>query len=85
MAATQDPSKFVTDQLFAKAYPVAANVTASVAGKPAQVIFAGLITPGLYLVRVAIPSTLAPGPQPIRITAGASQTSPLLIPMVGTP
>ena len=85
LGATVDPANFVTNQVFAGAYPVSAAVTASVGGESAQVLFAGLTSPGLYLVRVVIPSDLAPGPQPIQITAGGLQTRPSLMLMVGAP
>ncbi|SPE30972.1 putative NHL repeat containing protein [Candidatus Sulfopaludibacter sp. SbA3] len=85
LGATTDASQFITTQVFAGAYPVSAAVTASVAGESAQVLFAGLTSPGLYLVRVVIPSDLAPGPQPIQITAGGLKTRPSLMLMVGAP
>jgi uncharacterized protein (TIGR03437 family) len=85
LGATADPSLLVTNQVFAGAYPVSAPVTASVGGKAAQVLFAGLTSPGLYLVRVALPSDLPAGPQPIQITAGGVRTRPSLMLMVGAP
>ncbi len=60
-------------------------LTARVGGEPAQVLFAGLTSPGLYLVRTVIPSDLAAGPQPIQITAGGAQTRSTLMLLVGTP
>ena len=83
--STDDPSKFVTDKIFAGAYPLSAAVTASVGDKSAQVVFAGLTSPGLYLVRIAIPADLAAGPQPIQIAAAGSQTRSSLRLLVGTP
>ena len=85
LGATIDPSGFITNQEFAGAYPVSAPVTSSVGGKAAQVLFAGLTSPGLYLVRVALPSDLQAGPQPIQITAGGVRTRPSLMLMVGAP
>ncbi len=82
LGTTADPSKFLTDQLFAAAYPLSAQVTATVGGKAASVAFAGLISPGLYLVRIAIPADLAAGPQAIQVSAGASKTSPSLMLLV---
>ncbi len=58
MGATLDPSKFVTDRVFSGAFPISAPVTAAVGGKPANVLFAGLTAPGLYLVRIVVPSGL---------------------------
>jgi uncharacterized protein (TIGR03437 family) len=83
LGATADATKFVTDQVFSGAYPVSAQVTATVGGEAATVLFAGLVSPGLYLVRIAVPSDLSPGPQPIRVSAGASQTRSSLVLMLG--
>jgi uncharacterized protein (TIGR03437 family) len=85
LGATADPAKFVTNQVFSGAYPVSATVTARVGGEPAQVLFTGLTTPGLYLVRVAIPADLPAGPQTIQVFAGGAQTRSSLMLMVGTP
>jgi uncharacterized protein (TIGR03437 family) len=71
LGATADPSKFLTNQQFAGAYPVSAPVTATVGGKP-----------GLYLVRMALPSDLPARPQPIQISAGGAQTRSSLVLMV---
>jgi uncharacterized protein (TIGR03437 family) len=85
LGRTVDPSRFVTDQVFSGAYPVEAAVSATVGGQQAAVLFAGLTAPGLYLVRIAIPSDLPAGPSPIQISAGASQTRPSLILMLSAP
>jgi uncharacterized protein (TIGR03437 family) len=82
LGETADPSKFVTGQLFSSADPVSAPVTASVGGEDAPVSFAGLTSPGLYLVRITIPSDLAAGPQAIQISAGASKTGSSLVLML---
>jgi uncharacterized protein (TIGR03437 family) len=79
LGATQDLSKFITDRVFAGAYPVAASVTAAVGGAPAEVQFAGLTSPGLYLVRVVVPSGLAPGPQPVQLSTGDAKTASSLV------
>ena len=83
LGATADPSKFFTDRAFSGAFPLAATVTANVGGKNAPVQFAGLTSPGLYLVRIAIPADLGAGPQAIQISAGGQQTRPALVLMVG--
>jgi len=88
LGATADPSKFITDKVFTGAFPVSANVAATVGGEPAPVIFAGLTSPGLYLVRISIPPDLAPGPQPIQVStgstsAGGAQTRSSLVLMIG--
>jgi uncharacterized protein (TIGR03437 family) len=84
LGATVDPSKFVADRVFSGAFPVSAKVTATVGGKPATVLFAGLTSPGLYLVRISVPSDLAPGPQALEVTAGDAKTRSSLVLMMGT-
>ena len=79
LGATLDPSKFVTDRVFSGAFPVSAPVTATVGGEPANVLFAGLTAPGLYLVRIVVPSDLAAGAQPLQVSAGGIQTRPSLV------
>jgi len=79
LGSTLDPSKFITDQVFSGAFPVSAPVSVSVGGKPANVAFAGLTGPGLYLVRVAVPPDLPPGAQSIQVSAGSIQSRPSLV------
>jgi uncharacterized protein (TIGR03437 family) len=79
LGATVDPTKFITDSLFSGAFPVNGSVTATVGGAPAPVQFAGLTSPGLYLVRISVPAGLPAGPQPIQVSAGDAQTRPLLL------
>ncbi len=74
LGSTVDPSKFITDQLFSGAFPVSATVTATVGGEAASVVFAGLTSPGLYLVRMVVPSGLAAGGQPLQVSVGGVQT-----------
>ena len=83
LGATADPTKFVTNQLFSGAYPVSATVTATVGGEKAPVSFAGLTSPGLYLVRITLPADLAAGPRPIQISTGALKTGSSLVLMLG--
>jgi uncharacterized protein (TIGR03437 family) len=78
LGGTTDPSKFLTGQLFAGAYPVSATVTATIGGESASVSFAGLTAPGLYLVRVTIPQDLSPGAQVIQVSAGGLNTGSTL-------
>jgi hypothetical protein len=47
------------------------------------VSFAGLTSPGLYLVRVAIPQDLSPGTQMIQVSAGPSKTGSSLRLLLG--
>jgi uncharacterized protein (TIGR03437 family) len=79
LGATLDPTQFITDKLFAGAFPVSAPVTASVGGESANVVFAGLTTPGLYLVRIVVPSDLKPGPQPLQVSVGGALTRSALM------
>jgi uncharacterized protein (TIGR03437 family) len=86
LGATADPSQFITNQNFAGAYPVSAQVTATVGGESAQVLFAGLTSPGLYLVRVAVPSDLAAGQSAIQISLdGVGTSSKLTLTVQGGP
>jgi uncharacterized protein (TIGR03437 family) len=84
LGATQNPADFITNAVFAGAFPLAASVTASVGGEPANVLFSGLTTPGLYLVRIVVPSDLAAGAQALQVTAGGAQTRGSLLLDVGT-
>jgi uncharacterized protein (TIGR03437 family) len=85
LGATLDPLDFITNQVFAGAFPLAAQVTATVGGEPANVLFSGLTSPGLYLVRIVVPSDLAAGPQLLQVTAGGVPTRPSLVLQVATP
>jgi uncharacterized protein (TIGR03437 family) len=90
LGATANPSDFITNQEFSGAFPVSAPVTATVNGESAPVIFAGLTSPGLYLVRISIPSDLQPGSPAIQVSTGnpstgGAQTSSLLALAIGTP
>jgi hypothetical protein len=90
LGATANPSDFITNQEFSGAFPVSAPVTATVNSEPAPVIFAGLTSPGLYLVRISIPPDLQPGSRAIQVStgnpsAGGAQTSSLLALAIGTP
>lgn len=82
LGETADPARFNTSQSFSGAYPIKAAVQATVGGKPAPVIFAGLTSPGLYLVRIKVPLDLTPGPNLLRLVVGGIQTSPSLNLMV---
>jgi uncharacterized protein (TIGR03437 family) len=79
LGAAVDPSDFITNQVFAGAFPLVAPVTARVGGEPANVLFSGLTSPGLYLVRIVVPPDLAAGPQPLQVSAGGIQTRPSLV------
>jgi uncharacterized protein (TIGR03437 family) len=82
LGATQDPTKFVTDRIFTGSEPVAAPVTVTIGGTGATVLFAGLTSPGLYLVRIIVPSGVAPGSQRLQVVTGGSHSPPSLFLMV---
>jgi uncharacterized protein (TIGR03437 family) len=77
--STLDLSKFITDRVFSGAFPVSSPVAVTVGGQPANVLFAGLTAPGLYLVRIVVPAGLAAGAQPLRVSVGGIQTRPSLL------
>ena len=78
LGATQDPTKFITSQIFAAAYPISAPLTLNVGGENVPVLFGGLVTPGLYLVRATIPTDLPAGAAPIQISLNGAQTTSAL-------
>jgi uncharacterized protein (TIGR03437 family) len=63
-------SNFSTDQLFTGAYPLEQTSTV-VLGYPSPVpltpLFAGLVSPGLYVVRIVIPPDAGPGDVPVKL------------------
>jgi uncharacterized protein (TIGR03437 family) len=65
--------------VFTGAYETANPVTVTVGGQPAQVLWAGLVGPGLYQINVAVPSVAA-GDQPVvaSVAGARSQTGALL-------
>jgi uncharacterized protein (TIGR03437 family) len=83
LGATQDPAQFITDSLFSAAAPVAAPIAVTIGGTPADVLFAGLISPGLYLVRIAVPPSVGAGAQPLQVSAGTAKSPASLFLMVG--
>ncbi len=58
---------FPTDRMFSGAHPVLEPISIDLAGTTVFPDFAGLITPGLYLVRFTVPPIIPPGNQPIRV------------------
>jgi len=63
-----------------KAYPVATMPTATVAGKPAVVAYAGVVSSlaKVYQVNLTLPADLADGDWPIVVTAGVQSSSILV-------
>ena len=74
LGATQDPALFITNQLFAEAAPIAATVQISLGGQIVSPTFAGLISPGLYLVRFNVPTSTTPGDLPIFVSVNGNST-----------
>lgn len=63
-------------------FPTSAPVTATVAGLPAQVQFAGAAPAaigGLYQINVSLPGTLPPGSYPITVTVNNNTSPPVSI------
>jgi uncharacterized protein (TIGR03437 family) len=61
-----------------KAYP-AANLAAfqvTIAGKSASVLYAGLVSPGLWQINVQIPSSLIGGDQPLVLSVNGVASQP---------
>jgi len=82
LGATADRSNFITDRVFSGAFPLSDAVTVTINGKNAPVAFAGLTSPGLYLVRITVPPDLAPGPEPIQVSIGTERTPSSLMILV---
>lgn len=61
---------FPTDRMFSGAYAVLEPLTIDLNGVIITPEFAGLTSPGLYLVRFTVPQNTPPGDQPIRIKSG---------------
>jgi uncharacterized protein (TIGR03437 family) len=69
-----------TGTVFSGAYPTDNSVTVTIGSTPAEVIWAGLVGPGLYQINVRVPSSLPDGDQPVVAFIGglSSQSSALL-------
>jgi uncharacterized protein (TIGR03437 family) len=64
------------------ATPTAARVVAWIGGLPAQVIYAGLVGPGLYQLNITVPN-LPPGDQPVQIYVDGVPIQPTVYITVG--
>jgi uncharacterized protein (TIGR03437 family) len=73
-------SNVAVGQIFSGAYQTSNPVTVAIGGQTAQVLWAGLIGPGLYQINVTVPSSLADGEYAVVATVNSvsSQTSALL-------
>ena len=65
---------FNTTTVFSAAYPVKAPVTVTMDSTTVTPAFAGLISPGLYLVRFTVPAGTAAGMRPIQVATGGAKS-----------
>lgn len=69
-------SSVSTGSLFAGAYPTNNPVTVTIDGSPAEVLWSGLVGPGLYQINVRVPLSLSDGDTAVVATvAGVSSQS----------
>lgn len=73
------PSEFITDRLFSGAFPINAGTRALLGSSQLIVHFAGLTSPGLYLVRVQIPDDALPGAHRLVLTFDNESTAPAIL------
>jgi uncharacterized protein (TIGR03437 family) len=66
---------FTTDTDFVGAYLLTSPFTVNLGTASITPIFAGLVAPGLYQVRIALPATLAAGDQPIQLNFGSATSA----------
>jgi uncharacterized protein (TIGR03437 family) len=72
--------------LLTTAYPAAdlASFQVTIAGKNASVLYAGLISPGLWQVNVQVPSGLIGGDQPLVLSVNGAVSQPnVMITLLG--
>ena len=69
-------SQFPTGTAFTGAFPLNSSVTVSLGGTTLVPLFAGLVGPGLYQVRITIPISTTLGDQPIQLSVGGAAQSP---------
>ena len=62
---------FPTDTMFAGAFPLSNPIQVTLGSTQLTPDFAGLTSPGLYLVRFTVPQTFAPQDAPIHIVSGS--------------
>jgi uncharacterized protein (TIGR03437 family) len=63
-------STVTTGVVFTGAYPTTNPVTVSLDGSPAEVLWSGLIGPGLYQINIRIPASLSDGDKTVVATVG---------------
>jgi uncharacterized protein (TIGR03437 family) len=67
-------SNLPTGLVFTGAYPTTNPVTVSIGSVPADVLWAGLVGPGLYQLNVRVPASLPSGDQPVIASVGGLTT-----------
>jgi uncharacterized protein (TIGR03437 family) len=82
LGATAEP--YPAGQVLSRPYPVAdlSRIGVRVGDRPADVLFAGLVAPGLWQVNIRVPNGAPGGDVPVRLSYGG-QTSPenVLLPL----
>ena len=66
---------FPVDRMFSAAFPVAAPIEVEIGDTRVPAEFAGLISPGLYLVRFTVPADMPAGDVSIRLRSGEIVTA----------
>ncbi|HXP84146.1 MAG TPA: BACON domain-containing carbohydrate-binding protein [Bryobacteraceae bacterium] len=69
-------SQFPTGTAFTGAFPLNSSVTVTLGGQTLVPLFAGLVGPGLYQVRITIPLSTTLGDQPVQLSVGGAAQSP---------
>ena len=70
-------STLATGVVFTGAYPTANNVTVALDGSPAEVLWAGLVGPGLYQINIRVPASLSDGDKTVVATVGGLSSPPV--------
>jgi uncharacterized protein (TIGR03437 family) len=77
LGATTTP--FTTEQVFSGAFPLAVPPTIQIGSNSVSAVFAGLVSPGLYLIRVVVPDS-ATGDLPVVVMcAGISSPANVVL------
>jgi uncharacterized protein (TIGR03437 family) len=67
--------QFPTDTYFSGVDSLTSTFMVMVGGTPINPSFAGLVAPGLYQVRITVPTTTAPGDQPLWLDFGSARSA----------
>ena len=77
-------SSVATGVVFTGAYETTSPVTVTIGGLPANVLWAGLVGPGLYQVNVTVPATGSGDQAVVATVSGVSTQSGALLKVAGT-